>query len=95
MLYYSELTKIKKIERMLEKLAYLSVGFDALVALATFLVVRVQIKTIGSLLIISDYLVLIEVVVAIIIFTLLITLKYYKKIINNIGMLIFKFKHST
>jgi len=81
------------VERMLEKLAYVSIGFDMLAAIATFMVVRSTVKAFGSLLIISDYLIFIEVVVAAIIVLLLITMKYYSRIINGISSTMFKIKH--
>ncbi|MEM0150094.1 MAG: hypothetical protein QXW10_04315 [Candidatus Micrarchaeaceae archaeon] len=79
---------------MLEKLAYMSVGFDVLAAIATFMMVRPATNVFDPLLILSDYLILIEVVVAAIIVALLVTMKYYNKIINRISDAMFKMKHS-
>ncbi len=78
---------------MLERLAYISVGFDVLAAIATFFVVHEQTKAFGSLLMVSDYLIFIEVVVAGIIVALLITMKYYNKIVDRVSAAIFKLKH--
>ncbi|MGC8586223.1 MAG: hypothetical protein ACP5K5_01600 [Candidatus Micrarchaeia archaeon] len=92
-MYYSEFVKVKKVESILEKLAYISVGFDALVAFATLLVMHSSSKAFSSLLFISDFLIFTEVAVAAVIVVLLIMLKYYKKMLESISKSIFKIKH--
>ncbi len=92
-MYYSEFVKIKRIESILEKLAYISVGFDALVAFATLLVMHNSSRAFSSLLFISDFLIFAEVAVAAVIVVLLIMLKYYKKMLESISKGIFKMKY--
>ncbi|MGC8651771.1 MAG: hypothetical protein ACP5UH_00760 [Candidatus Micrarchaeia archaeon] len=93
-MYYSELAKIKAVEKMLERLAYASVWFDVLAAIATFLVMRAPAKAFGSLLIVSDYLIFIEVIVAAIIVIMLMVMKYYSKVTERLSVVMFKMKHA-
>lgn len=53
-MYYSEFSRIRRIQRFLEKLAYISVGTDFLIAGATYLVIR-NTPFSTSMLLISDY----------------------------------------
>jgi len=92
MMYYSELERIKNIENLFEKLAYFSVGLDFLVAVVTFLVMQEHFSS--FILIIAGYLMLIEVVLAGLIFAILMVLKHYKTLLENITERTFKSRHS-
>ncbi|MGC8495882.1 MAG: hypothetical protein ACP5RM_01630 [Candidatus Micrarchaeia archaeon] len=92
-MYYSDFEKIRLTERMLEKLAYLSVAFDVMAAVATFFAVRTTIRSFSSLLMISDYLIFIEVVIAGILVAMLVTMKYYDKILRSFNIAMFKMRH--
>lgn len=91
-MYYRDFEKIQRMERMLEKLAYLSVFFDFLVALATFFVLR-GIQSYSYLLTISSYLLTVEVVIAGILFVSLVALKHYRKIVNGVALASFRSKY--
>jgi hypothetical protein len=91
-MYYRDFEKIQRMEKMLEKLAYLSVVFDFLVAVATFFVLR-GVQSYSYLLTISSYLLTIEVVIAGILFVSLIALKHYRKLINTVALASFRSKY--
>jgi hypothetical protein len=91
-MYYSEFERTKKMERMLERLAYFSVVLDALVAIATFLVVRGN-ETYASMLMISNYLLTIEVFFTVMIFVLFVALKHYRKIIDRVAIATFRSRY--
>lgn len=88
-MYYSDYARIKRMERLLERLAYLSVGFDFFVALATLLVMQGA-KISGFMLLIGGYLLFAEVALASLIFIALIVAKHYGKIIEGVADATFK-----
>ncbi len=93
MKYYSEYERIKHIELLFERLAYFSVGLDFLVALITFLVFNMNFA--NFILVIVDYFMLFEVLLASFIMIILLVLKHYNKIINELSNRTFKSKHYT
>ncbi|MGC8649076.1 MAG: hypothetical protein ACP5UN_02565 [Candidatus Micrarchaeia archaeon] len=92
MIYYSEFERIKSIEHLFEKLAYFSVGLDFLVAIATFLVMQEHFSNI--MLIIADYLMFFEVIIAGLILIILVVLKHYRLLLDNLTEKTFKNKYS-
>ncbi|MCL5430082.1 MAG: hypothetical protein M1504_01225 [Candidatus Marsarchaeota archaeon] len=84
-MYYSELSRIKRIERILERLAYLSVGLDVFVAVATLLVMRGATGS-STMLLISGYLMFIEVVIAVVLFSAMISMRHYKKLADSVAL---------
>ncbi len=81
-LYYSEIARIKKIERFLERLAYGSVALDFIVALATLMVIK-GLKFSKFILLVSGYMVFVEIIIASVIFLLLVALKHYRRVIEG------------
>ncbi len=53
-MYYSSFDRIRRLQRLLERVAYVSVGTDFVIAGATYMVIR-NTPYSGTLLIISDY----------------------------------------
>lgn len=88
-MYYREFQRITKIEKILERLAYLSVILDAMVAVATFLVIR-GVQAYSLMLTISNYLLTIEVGFAVVIFASLIALKHYRRVIDGVALATFR-----
>ncbi len=84
-MYYSEFVRIQKIEKLLERLAYFSVFLDFLVAVGTYFIIR-GVQSYSVLLIISNYLLMIEVAFAAIIFVALIAVKHYRKLVDKIAI---------
>jgi hypothetical protein len=91
-MYYNDFQRIKRMEKMLERLAYLSVFLDAMVAVATFLVIR-GVDAYSLMLTISNYFLTIEVAFAAVIFGTLIALKHYRKIIDGVALTSFRNKY--
>ncbi len=91
-MYYSEFARVKRIEKLLERLAYFSVVLDFMVAIATFLIVR-GVQSYGALLTISNYLLTIEVFVTAVILVSLVVLKQYRKIIDRVAIATFRSKY--
>ncbi|MDE1857382.1 MAG: hypothetical protein KGH98_04890 [Candidatus Micrarchaeota archaeon] len=71
-------------EKLLEKIGLASIGLDAIVAVATLFVIK-NVAYSGDILILSDYLVFIEVIVAAILVAMLLMLRYYGKTMKVIG----------
>jgi hypothetical protein len=92
MIYYSEFERIKNIENLFEKLAYFSVGLDFLVAIATFLVMQEHFSSI--MLVFADYLMLFEVIIAGLILVILVILKHYRLLLDNLTERTFKNRYS-
>ncbi len=92
-MYYSEFERIERMERWLERLAYLSVFLDFVVAVATYMVVRGA-EYSSVMLLWSGYLIGAEVVLAAFIFVSLIGLKHYRKIVNNVALSTFRTRYN-
>ncbi len=88
-MYYSEYDRVKKTEKLLERLAYISVGLDFVIALASLLVLRGAAFS-GLMLTISGDLILIEMIVVSVIFVTLMALKHYSNIMDSFAGAAFK-----
>ena len=93
-MYYNEFEKARRMGRILEHLAYYSVGLDFFVAIATLLVMR---GAAGSsfMLLIAGYLMFAEVVIATVLFTLLIAVRHYRRAIEVFMLNTFINKYHT
>jgi hypothetical protein len=93
-MYYNEFEKTRRMGRILERLAYYSVGLDFFVAIATLLVMR---GAAGSsfMLLVAGYLMFAEVVIATILFTLLIAVRHYRRVIEAFMLNTFINKYHT
>lgn len=91
-MYYRDFDRIKRMERLLERLAYASVALDFFVAIATFLVIKGA-EYSSFMLMISGYLMLAEVAIASLIFAALLGMRYYEKIIESIASASFKTRY--
>ena len=74
----------KRIERLFVILGYFSILIDVIVTTATFFFIR-QIPYSYQFLVISDYLVTIEVILAAIMFAVLVILRHYDNIIRRLS----------
>ncbi len=91
-MYYSELVRVKRIEKFLERLAYSSMAFDVMVAIATLFIVEGGPAYYNFVLMIGDYLIFIEVALAAVAFVSIVTLKNYKKIVKGLDRTMFKIR---
>ena len=91
-MYYSELVRVKRIEKFLERLAYTSMAFDVMVAVATLFIVEGGPGYYQFLLMIGDYLIFIEVALATIAFASIVALKNYKVITKKVDKMMFKIR---
>ncbi len=88
-MYYSEFARIRRLEKALERLAYLSVGIDVLIAVATYLALN-GLKISGTLLMIGGYLMVVEVSLAALIFTCMLLSKHYRRTFDALLLTAFR-----
>jgi hypothetical protein len=91
-MYYSELVRVKRIEKFLERLAYSSMAFDVMVAIATLFIVEGGPAYYNFVLMIGDYLIFIEVALAAVAFGSIVALKNYKRIVKGFDKIMFKIR---
>ncbi len=92
-MYYNDYARIRKIEKALEKLAYLSVLLDVFVAVSTYLVIDGGAGFSHYMLLLSGYLILAEVVLACGIFVMLVALKHHERVLDGIASITFKARY--
>ena len=83
---YSQVKRIKHVEGILEKIAYLSIVLDVFVGTATFLALR-NVTYSSSLLRVGDYLIFLERLLAVLVFVLLMALKHYNTLMDSLTLL--------
>lgn len=88
-MYYSEFERIKRMERLLERLAYLSVGLDFFVAVATLLVMQGAAFS-SFMLLVGGYLLFAEVLLASVMFLAMVVVKHYRRIIDGVAATTFR-----
>jgi hypothetical protein len=91
-MYYSELVRVKRIEKFLERLAYSSMAFDVIVAVATLFIVEGGPAYYNFVLMIGDYLIFVEVALATLAFASIVALKNYKVIAKKFDKAMFKIR---
>ncbi len=91
--YYSEHARIKRVERLLEKLAYISVAFDFILAAASFLVIR-RAAFSALMLTISSDLIMVEMGVMALLFVTLVAMKHYSNVIAALEQARFRGRHT-
>jgi hypothetical protein len=91
-MYYSELVRVRRIEKFLERLAYSSMAFDVLVAVATLFIIEGGPNYYSFILMIGDYLIFIEVALATLAFASIVVLKNYKAIAKKFDKTVFKIR---
>ena len=94
-MYYSEFKRVKRIEKVFEGLAYASIAIDSIVAIATLIFMHGIGGSVAgnTLLLFSDYLVFVEVAFAAFLFTVLMVMKHYQKVLTGMNELRFKTKY--
>ncbi len=92
-MYYSEHARVKRIERLLEKLAYISVALDFVIALASFMVIR-RVSISEIMLTISSDLIMIEMGVIVVLFVTLMAIKHYGGIVAALEQARFRSRHA-
>jgi hypothetical protein len=94
-MYYSELVRVRRIEKFLKRLAYSSVLLDALVAVATLFVIEGKSGYSGMVLMTGDYLIFVEVLLAAVAFASLLALRHYKKIFKGLDKMVFRARYKN
>lgn len=91
--YYSERARVKGVERLLEKLAYASVGLDFIIAAASFLVIR-RAAFSALMLTVSGDLIMVEMGVIVVLFVTLMAMRYYGRMVTALEQARFRSKHT-
>lgn len=91
-MYYGEQERLLNMEKLLERFAYISIASDFLIAISTYFVLQNFIYS-ADFLLVSDYLDLIEVVIASVILVMIITLRYYKKAVSRLHLFIIRARY--
>ena len=91
-MYYSDYKKVKRMEKWLERLAYISVALDFAVALASFLALRRAVFS-AVMLTISGDLVLIEMGIIAVLFITLTAMKHYGTVMAALEQARFRSRH--
>ena len=91
-MYYKAYHRIKRTQNLLEKVAYISVGSDILIAASTYLVLR-NVAYSNSLLLLSDYIDFLFVAIAVSLFLAAVILRHGSDLPKKAGMLLFKLTH--
>lgn len=91
-MYYSELVRVKRIEKFLEQLAYSSMALDALVAVATLFIIEGGPNYYNFVLKIGNYLIFIEVALAALVFASIMALKHYKGMVKRFDRAMFRIR---
>jgi len=89
---YSTLRRIEKIKKLLEYIAYGSLGFDAGIAIVTLVSIHIYAKELDILLKYLNYGLTAVVLLSIFLFLVLLFMSHYEKIIENFLDLRFKMK---
>jgi hypothetical protein len=92
-MYYSEHVRVKRIERFLEKLAYASVALDAIVAVATLIVINGGAKYFSKILMMGDYLIFVEVTLAGVAVASVFALRHYKSVVKGLDKAVFRMRY--
>jgi hypothetical protein len=91
-MYYSELVRVRRIEKFLERMAYSSMAFDVIVAVATLFIVEGGPAYYNFILMIGDYLIFVEVALTTVAFGAIVALKNYKVIAKKLDRAMFRMK---
>jgi len=86
------MARIRKMQRLMEKIAYISVGADVLIAASTYLVIK-NVAFSGSLLLLSDYLDFVLVAMIAVVFITLFMLKFSLDWDKKVKMFMFRVTH--
>jgi len=89
---YSTLRRIEKIKKLLEYIAYGSLGFDAGIAIVTLVSIHIYAKELDILLKYLNYGLTAVVLLSIFLLLVLLFMSHYEKIIENFLDLRFKMK---
>ena len=91
-MYYGEFSRIKRMQKLLSRIAYISVGTDFLIAISTYLVIN-NVRFSSSALLISDYIDFALVAIAAIMFALLVVMKFQGSLAERARRMAFRMTH--
>jgi hypothetical protein len=84
-MYYGERQRLRQMQKLLERFAYISILTDSLIAASTYLVMQSYAYS-SSLLMMTDYLDLLEVIIAAGIIVTILALRYYKSTLTKLHL---------
>ncbi len=90
-MYAKDIQRVKRLDIILERLAYLSIGLDFIVAIATLLLMK-GLKFSASLLMIGDYLIFAEVIIAAVLFLIIFAIRHYQKVLEAMAEFLYRAK---
>jgi hypothetical protein len=89
---YNELKRIERLKKMLEYIAYGSLGLDAAIAVVTLISVNIYKKQLSQILLYLNYSLTVEVLISVVLFLALVVLSHYEKVIDGFAEIGFKIK---
>ena len=91
-MYYNSYARIQKTQRLLERVAFVSVGSDIFIAVSTYLVLK-NVQYSNSLLLLSDYVDFVFVAIAVALFLCVIMLRQASELPRRTNAFMFKVTH--
>ena len=91
-MYYHEYSRINRMQKLLDRVAYISVGSDLLIAASTYLVIT-NVGFSNSALLLSSYLNFVLVAIAATMFLVLIAMKAQNRVVKKARLFAFKLVH--
>ncbi len=91
---YKELNRIERLKKLLEYVAYGSLGLDAAIAIVTLVSVNIYKGQLDQILLYLNYSLTVEVLISVVLFLALVVLSHYEKLIDGFAEIGFKIKLS-
>ncbi len=90
--YYYEFSRMKRLKKLIDKVAYISVGTDFLIAISTYLVIN-RVSFSDSALLLSDYIDFVVVAIVATMFLTLTLMKYQERLIRQLKTMAFRMRN--
>ena len=84
-MYYGEKERLRHMQKLLERFAYISILTDVMIAVSTYLVAQSYAYS-SSFLMVTDYLDLVEVIIAAGIVVMILAMRYYKSTLTRLHL---------
>ena len=90
--YYYEFSRMKRLKKLIDKVAYISVGTDFLIAISTYLVIN-RVSFSDSALLLSDYIDFVVVAIVATMFLTLTLMKYQERLVRQLKTMAFRMRN--
>lgn len=90
--YYYEFSRMKRLKKLIDKVAYISVGTDFLIAISTYLVIN-RVSFSDSALLLSDYIDFVVIAIVATMFLTLTLMKYQERLIRQLKTMAFRMRN--